>query len=269
MELNKIYNESNLETMARMPDGFIDLTVTSPPYDGLREYNGYSFDFESVAGELWRITKDGGCVVWIVGDQTKNGSESGSSFQQALHFQSLGFRLHDTMIYEKINYAPQNHNRYEQCFEYMFVFSVGRPATFNPIRVPCKFPGKVEKYGAERRQNHGHNHTMRIYSETTFIATAETKIAGNIFSYTTGGEKTGHPAAFPEKLAADQIQSWSNPGDLVYDPFTGSGTTARSAHLLGRNWIGSEISEEYCEIANRRLESLLAQNNLFNVEENI
>lgn len=265
MELNKIYCESNLETLARMPDEFLDLAVTSPPYDDLRTYNGYSWDFEMLADALYRKTKQGGVVVWVVGDATVNGSESLSSCRHKIGFHDAGFLVHDTMIYEKVNYAPLTHNRYEQAFEFMFAFSKGRPKTFNPIRVKCENAGKVEKYGLTRRQNHGVNHAMRLYAETTFIATGETKIAGNIFSYTVGGEKTGHPAPFPTNLAKDQISSWSNPGDLVYDCFMGSGTTAKAAHLLGRNWIGSEISAEYVELANKRLEPYLAQANLFEV----
>ena len=121
MEINKIYNENCLETMAKMPDNFIDLTVTSPPYDNLRTYKGYSFDFENVAKELYRITKIGGVVVWIVGDATIKGSETGTSFRQALFFKEIGFNLHDTMIYQK-SVPPMNDKRYQHNFEYMFVF---------------------------------------------------------------------------------------------------------------------------------------------------
>lgn len=236
-----------------MPDNFIDLTVTSPPYDNLREYKGYSFPFEEIANELYRVTKKGGVVVWVVGDATMNGSESGTSFKQALYFMSIGFNLHDTMIYQKVNYVPLTHNRYEQSFEFMFIFSKGRPNTFNPIKIPCKQAGKIEKYGLERRQNHGSKHAMRLYAETEFKATNYTKIAPNIFAYTLGREKTGHPAPFPEDLANDQINTWSNEGDLIYDPFMGSGTTAKMAIVNKRNWIGSEISEEYCSIIEQRV----------------
>lgn len=263
LELNKIYAENCLDTMAKMPDGFIDLTVTSPPYDNLRTYNGYHFDFEPIARELYRVTKKGGVVVWVVGDATINGSETGTSFRQALYFKEIGFNLHDTMFYEKINYTPLTHNRYEQTIEYMFAFSKGSPRVFNPFRIACKNAGKVEKYGLDRRQNHGSNHAMRLYGATTYIATAETKIAGNVFSYIVGDEKTGHPAAFPSRLAKDQIQTWSNEHDLIYDPFMGSGATAKAAHQLNRRWIGSEISEEYVELANKRLEPYLAQSGLF------
>jgi len=133
IEINKNYNESNLETMAKMPDCFVDLTVTSPPYDGLRTYNGYSFPFEEIAKELYRITKQGGVVVWVVNDSTKNGSESLTSFRQAIYFKKIGFNIHDTMIYAKNSYMPLTHNRYEQQFEYMFILSKGKPKTFNPI----------------------------------------------------------------------------------------------------------------------------------------
>ena len=138
-----LFNESNLDTMKRMPDNFIDLTVTSPPYDDLRTYKGYCFDFENVAKELFRVTKQGGVVVWVVGDATIKGSETGTSFRQALYFKEIGFNLHDTMIYRKLNPIPLTHNRYEQAFEYMFILSKGKPNTFNPIKIPCKTAGTV------------------------------------------------------------------------------------------------------------------------------
>ena len=134
MEINKIYNENCLDTMASMPDGLVDLTVTSPPYDNLRLYSGemlWNEDvWKSIIKELYRVTKQGGVVVWIVGDATVKGSESGTSFRQALFFKEIGFNLHDTMIYRKVNPIPLTHNRYEQAFEYMFVFSKGKPNTF-------------------------------------------------------------------------------------------------------------------------------------------
>ena len=145
----------------------------------------------------------------------------------------------------------------------MFVFVKGKIKTFNPMKVPTKNPGKVEKYGLERRQSHGKNHSMRLYSETTFIKTSETKIHCNIFEYSIGKEKNGHPAPFPEKLAQDHILSWSNENDTVYDPFTGSGTTLKMAALNKRNFVGSEVSKEYCDIANKRLESTVIQESLF------
>lgn len=253
MEINKIYCGDCLKVMITMPDNFIDLIVTSPPYDNLRTYKGYVFDFKNIAEELYRVTKQGGIVVWVVGDETIKGSETGTSFRQALYFKEIGFNLHDTMIYQKVNWVPLTHNRYEQSFEYMFVFSKGRPNTFNPQRLPCINAGKAEKYGIERRKNFGKQHSMRLYNKTIYIKTKETKIHPNIFIYTLGKEKTGHPAPFPDKLANDHIISWSNKGDIVLDPMCGSGTTCKMAKRLGRKYIGIDIGERYCELSRRRI----------------
>jgi DNA modification methylase len=260
LELNKIYCESNLETMARMPDDFIDLVVTSPPYDNLRTYNGYSFPFEDIAKELFRITKQGGVVVWIVADATINGSETGTSFKQALYFKECGFNLHDTMIYEKDAISFPDKNRYQNSFEYMFVFSKKYPSVRNIIndRKNISFGRKVTG-------------TNRIASGQTKKASCygnnikEFGARWNVWRINTdkGNNKTGHPAMFPEKLASDHIISWSNEHDLVYDPFMGSGTTAKMALINNRKFIGSEISQEYVDLANKRLEPYLTQQTLF------
>lgn len=252
MEINRIYNEDCLDTMARMPDNFVDLVVTSPPYDNLRDYKGYFFDFESIAKELYRVTKDGGVVVWVVGDATIRGSETGTSFRQALFFKEIGFNLYDTMIYRKINYIPLTHRRYEQAFEYMFIFSKGKPKTFNPIMVECKSKGS-KTTGRTFYQKSDQNEPTVGHKNTRV---REQKQKANVWDLTTNAGAKGHPAQFPERLAGDHIISWSNPGSLVYDPFMGSGTTAKMAILNGRNWIGSEISAEYCEIIRKRLENL-------------
>lgn len=253
MELNKIYCESNLETMAKMPDNFVDLVVTSPPYDDLRNYNGYSFDFESVAKELYRVVKQCGVVVWVVNDKTDKGSESLTSFRQALYFKEIGFNVHDTMIYAKSNYIPLTHNRYEQQFEYMFVFSKGKPKTFNPLMKENKQVGQIK--GGTFRQSKDEKGARH-----KDIGVAKESIKPNIWFYNVGMANSTkdkiafqHSAIFPEQLANDHIISWSNEGDLVYDPFMGSGTTAKMAMLNNRNYIGSEISKEYCEIAEQRL----------------
>lgn len=260
IELNKIYCENNLETMSRMPDNFIDLTVTSPPYDNLRNYNGYSFDFENVAKELYRVTKTGGVVVWVVGDATVNGSESGTSFRQALYFMECGFRLHDTMIWEK-HTIPVNANRYEPRFEFMFVFSKGTPRTFNPIKYKKKWEDNRTKKMFQREKN-----GAMLIKKTQ---ARELVTEGNIWYYPVSGGLAStdpiaseHPAIFPEQLAADHIFTWSNEGDLIYDPFTGSGTTLKMAHLQKRNWIGSEISQQYVDLANKRIAPYLAQTTL-------
>ena len=249
MEVNKIYNENCLDTMAKMPDCFVDLTVTSPPYDNLRTYNGYSFDFEAVAKELYRVTKQGGVVVWVVGDATIRGSETGASFKQALYFKEIGFNLHDTMIYQKST-PPLTHNRYEQNFEYMFVFSKGKPKTFNGLREPREY--------ADNRKNKAFGRNKDNSVDVGYSSKYETRLKRNVWKYFAGGGANDkiasqHPAIFPEQLANDHIISWSNEGDVIYDPFMGSGTTAKMAILNNRNWIGSEISKEYCEIAEKRI----------------
>ncbi len=153
MNINKIYNECCLETMSRMDDGLIDLVITSPPYDNIRKYKGFEFEFKKIAKELYRVLKDGGIVVWIVGDQTINGSESGTSFKQALYFKRIGFNIHDTMIYVKNNFMPLTHNRYDQAFEYMFILSKGRPQTFNPIKIDCMYKGKRKTLNSKNRNS--------------------------------------------------------------------------------------------------------------------
>lgn len=269
IELNKIYTENCLQTMNRMKDNFIDLVVTSPPYDDLRDYNGYDFDFKPILKELFRVVKNGGVLVWIVGDQTIKGSETGTSFRQALFAMDCGFNLHDTMIYRSKK-PPQTHNRYEQEFEYMFVFSKEKPKTFNPIMVPTVHGGKKKKMntGKKTKAKMESGDSLRYRDE--IIVTKREKQKGNIWIYPVGlGGSTCdknaflHPAIFPEKLAADHIKSWSNRNDIVYDPFTGSGTTMKMSHLLGRKWIGSEISDKYVKIAYNRLKPYLEQTSLF------
>ena len=260
IEANKIYNENCLDTMSKMPDGFIDLTVTSPPYDNLRDYKGYSFPFEDIAKELFRVTKEGGAVVWVVGDATINGSESGTSFRQALYFMDCGFRLHDTMVYAKENPIPLTHNRYEQSFEYMFVFSKGKPKSFNPLKEKCVTSGS---YNHRRNTGRVAEAATRNRDEKTFVKEDKQRI--NIWYYQVGQNKDSvdHPAPFPEKLVADHIFSWSKEGDLIYDCFSGSGTTAKMAHLQKRKWIGSEISKEYCELSEKRIAPYLMQATMF------
>jgi site-specific DNA-methyltransferase (adenine-specific) len=263
MELFKIYNEDCLKTMANMSDCFVDFIITSPPYDDIRNYNGYNFEFDKIAEELYRILKEGGVMIWVVGDATINGSESGTSFRQALKFKDIGFRLHDTMIYYKNNPMPQTGNRYHQHFEYMFCLSKGNPKTFNPITELTKYNGLANM------KNRGKSGTL-IYDK---VERTKEKKVGNVFFYSVGGGIStkdkiayNHPAIFPEKLVIDQIKSWTNEEDLVYDPFMGSGTTAKIAHLLNRNWVGSEISKEYVDIAVERLNEYM-MNDLFNIEK--
>jgi site-specific DNA-methyltransferase (adenine-specific) len=261
--------------MGRMLENTVSLTVTSPPYDDLRtynnkikglstDYNGYSFDFENIARELYRVTKLGGVVVWVVGDATHNGSETGTSFRQALFFKEIGFNIHDTMIYMKNNFANPSNTRYHQIFEYMFVLSKGKPEVFNPIKDRKNvYGGQVGSWGKNTvRQKDG---SMK---ENTKKMIEEYGQRYNVWTYKTsknGQEDEAayeHPAIFPIDLVKDHITSWTNEGDIIYDPFMGSGTTAKGAMLLNRQWIGSEINEEYVDICDRRLGTIQTEMNL-------
>ena len=245
---NKVIQGDCLEVMKQIPDKSIDMVLTSPPYDNLRDYKGYSFNFEGIAKELYRIIKDGGVVVWVVGDATIKGSETGTSFRQALYFKEIGFNLHDTMIYAKQNPVPYHHNRYNPQFEFMFVFSKGKPKIFNPIQENTK-GFKTGKY----RYPDG---SLKI-ANTPIIK--ETKMLNNIWYYVVGGKGNNHPASFPEKLAEDHILSWSNEGDIILDPMAGSGTTLKMAKKNNRNYVGIEIAPEYIDIINKRLTPHLSE----------
>lgn len=264
IQLNEIYCSNCIPFMENLPDNCIDLTVTSPPYDDLRDYNGYSFDCEMIAKQLYRITKFGGIVVWVVGDKIIKGNKTLTSFKQALLFQQVGFNVHDTMIYKKKNTPFMRSNAYTNCFEFMFVFSKGSPKTFNPLRE------KTARSGMEmlvyNKKSDGVN--KKILGELK-----KEKTKTNIWEYAVGlGGTTSdkiafkHPAIFPEKLAEDHILSWTNKGDIVFDPMSGSGTTCKMALLNGRKYLGCDISEEYVEIAKERLKGYLnwdAQASLF------
>lgn len=259
LEINRVYQLDCVKGMKMIPDNSIDLTVTSPPYDDLRNYKGYSFEFEDVANELYRVTKEGGVVVWVVGDKTHNGSETGTSFKQALYFKEIGFNLHDTMIYEKDSISFPDKTRYYQIFEYMFIFSKGKPKTINLLadRKNKWYNGKKHIKGHYRNADgeqvrHNKQNLLKEYG-----------VRFNIWRIPNGHQKSTldkiafeHPAIFPEKLANDHILSWSNEGDIIMDPFMGSGTTAKMATLNNRKWIGFEISKEYIDIANKRLDNL-------------
>jgi DNA modification methylase len=250
--INKMYNEDNLLTMGRMNDNFIDLTVTSPPYDNLRTYNGFPvYDLgrhRKTARELFRVTKPGGIVVWVVADATIDGSKTGTSFRQALVLKKAGFRLYDNIIWDKKVFSMPQRNRYHQVYEYMFVFSKGTPKTVNLI-MDRENKSANQAFGKQtKRTETGEMETIKKnnynnkYGRRYNIWSLGTVAHENIC------KKLDHPAAFPKKLAKDHIVSWSNEGDIVYDPFCGSGTTIKVAKELGRNWIGSEISKDYINI---------------------
>lgn len=257
--INKIIHGNCLDIMKRIPDNVIDLTVTSPPYDNLRDYKGYKFDFMPIAKEIYRITKVGGVLVWVVGDATIKGSETGTSFKHALFLKDIcGFNLHDTMIYEKAGTSFPPKNRYAQCFEYMFVLSKGKPKTHNLLK------DKKNVWGGQSTFGNSSNRTKsgEIKSFGKRIIN-EYGVRNNIWRYANGygfgqSDKSAynHPATFPEQLAKDHILSWSDEGDTVFDPMCGSGTTCIQAKILNRKFVGIDISKEYCDLANKRIAEL-------------
>jgi DNA modification methylase len=254
MKINSIYAKDAVAFMAKMDESSVDLTVTSPPYDDLRNYKGYKFDLNEIAEGLFRVTKDGGIVVWVVGDKYVKGNRNLTSFRQALHFQDVGFNVHDVMIYKKRNTPFMRSNAYTNCFEFMFIFSKGKSKTYNPIKEPTVRQG-FEKMPANKKAD-GIN--KKVLSKLN-----ELKVRNNIWEYAVGlggttsdREAFKHPAVFPEKLAEDHILSWSNEGDLVFDPMCGSGTTLKMAKKNKRNYIGCDISSEYVEIAKSRIKKV-------------
>lgn len=239
-----------VRVLADWPGNCVDLTITSPPYDNLRDYNGYSFDFEGVADGLFRVTKPGGVVVWVVGDKI-NGGRTLSSFRQGLFFQEIGFWMHDVMIYRKKNTPFMRSNAYTNAYEFMFVLSKGSPKTFNPLKEPTVRSGYEMVV---------HNKGPDAVNNKVLKELKKEKTRTNIWPYAVGlGGTTRdriafqHPAVFPERLAEDHILSWSNVGDLVLDPMCGSGTTPKMARANGRDYIGIDISADYIRIAEQRV----------------
>ena len=250
-----------LERMKEIPDGSVDLTVTSPPYDNLRTYNN-SLDWgehvwKPVLEELFRVTKKGGVVVWVVGDATIKGSETGTSFRQALYAKEIGFWFHDTMIWRKTNPTPTDPRigRYTQSFEYMFIFSKEKPV-HNLQRTPCKMAGQVvNSITASQLKNDGSVRLDRVLKRRD-VPVQNTKIFDNVWDIAVRAKNLGHPAAFPELIAERHILSWSNEGDTVLDCFMGSGTTGKIALLNNRKFIGIEKDETYFKIAQDRINAI-------------
>jgi DNA modification methylase len=254
MDINSVYTSEAVSFMSQMEEDTIDLTVTSPPYDDLRNYKGYEFDLENIVKGLYRVTKNGGIVVWVVGDKYVKGNRNLTSFRQALLFQNEGFNVHDVMIYKKKNTPFMRSNAYTNCFEFMFIFSKGKSKTYNPIMEPTVRQG-FEKMPANKKADGINNKVLSKLNEF--------KVRNNIWEYAVGlggttsdREAFKHPAVFPEKLAEDHILSWSNVGDLVFDPMCGSGTTLKMAKKNKRNFLGCDISNDYVEIARNRLTTI-------------
>ena len=240
------------EQLKTLSNESVDCVVTSPPYDSLRRYNGlgdtWNHDkFCKIAKELVRVLKPGGVIVWNVNDKTEKGSETGTSFRQALHFMDLGLNLNDTMIWKKLNPLPVvKQPRYNPVFEYMFIFSKGTPKTFNPIMEPCKCAG--QKYDSTCKNMGGENGR----THKTFNINKE-KVMGNIWEFAVAQNSTNHPAVFPIELPLRHIKSWTNEGDIVLDPFMGSGTTGLAALELNRKFVGIEMNNEYFELSKQRI----------------
>ena len=243
-----------LEIMPTFPDKSIDMTITSPPYDNLRTYGGSlewgEHIWKPIIAELFRLTKDGGVVVWVVADATVKGSETGTSFKQALYFKEIGFNLHDTMIYEKPALSFPDKNRYYQAFEYMFVLSKGKPKAFHQICDRTNKTAGSTVHGTERNPDGSTAHKCCLGNVTPLVGARF-----NIWRIPNPGKAGNeHPATFPMQLATDHILSWSNPGDTILDPFAGSGTTGVACINTGRDFIGIELLPKYYEIATARIE---------------
>ena len=256
VRLNSIVNGDCLEVLSKIPEESVDMVVTSPPYDNLRSYGGYEFAFEEIAKELVKVLRVGRVIVWIVSDATIGGSETGTSFKQALFFKELGMNLHDTMIFRKRNAIPQIYRkRYTNEFEYMFVFSKGKVQIHNHIMVPTLHGGLKLKSTTYKNYSKGDQKRKKLANPVK-----ETKLKGNIWEYVVGKKKIDqfakrHPAPFPVQLAYDHIVSWTDKGELVLDPMCGIGSTCVAAKLAGRRYLGVDVHEEYCCLAEERLKN--------------
>ena len=260
--MNELINGDNIEIMKSIDENYVDLIITSPPYDDLRDYEkkiSWNFEiFKNVAKEMFRVLKEGGVCIWIVGDKTTEGNKSLTSFKQGLYFQELGFKMYDVIIYEKSGTGPPHPNRYFNTFEYMFILSKGKPKTVNLLKdKKNKYGGMTTFSNITRREKDG---SLTNKGKKTIN---EYGVRTNIWRYNNGKgfsskDKVAykHPAIFPEKLVEDHIKSWSNPGDIILDPFGGSGTTAKMSIKLNRKWIYIEKVEEYYEIARDRINSI-------------
>ena len=260
--IGKIINSDSAAFLKTLPDNCIDLTITSPPYDDMRTYGKQESDwtvdvFKTIANELFRITKQGGMVTWVVADKVKDYNKSLTSFRQALYFQEIGFKVYDVLIYEKNSGGMPNKTRYNSTYEFMFILSKGKPKTINLIKdKPNKWAG-VTAWGTNSVRDKDGVLTQRDKKPVAEFGVRNTIWRYNVgFGFTTKDKMAyKHPAMFPEKLAEDNIISWSNEGDIVLDCFGGSGTVAKMADKLNRKWILVERNLEYCEIAKERLDA--------------
>lgn len=252
INFNEIYKGDSALLLKELSDNTIDAVITSPPYDSLRKYNGVGYTwnhekFQQIAKELFRVLKDGGVVVWVVNDKTENGSKTCTSFRQTLYFKDIGFNINDVMIWRKTNPMPQvKQNRYSDVFEYMIILSKGKVKTFNPIMEACKTGGLSYNSTAKNMDGESGRHKL------SYIINKE-KVMGNVWDIAIAQNKTSHPAVFPIEIPLRHIKTWTNEGDVVLDPFLGSGTTAIAAIQTKRQFIGFEMNEEYYDISKERI----------------
>lgn len=250
----QLYQGDSAVVMKELESNSIDMIITSPPYDDLRTYNGnYKFDFETIANESLRVLKVGGVMVWIVGDATINGSETLTSFKQALYFKEIGFNIHDTMIYQKNNFSNPSKTRYHQIFEYMFILSKGAPKTFNPIKDRKNIYAGTTAVGENTTRKKDGSFTINKKRVINEYGMRYNIWKGNTAGQEFMGKHLPHPAMFPLWLVSDQIKSWTNENEIVLDPFMGSGTAGVACKNLNRNFIGIELDKKYFEIAKERL----------------
>jgi len=271
--INKNICGKSEEILKHIPDNQINLTITSPPYDQLRNYKntvgvetfdgGYTIPFREIARELFRITKEGGIVVWVVNDQVTDGGETGTSFKMALDFMDFGFKLYDTMIYHKNGAAFPEVGRYAQVFEYMFVFLKGdKPNTVNLLKdKPNRWAGSSTFGKPSKRNKDGDLKSKESFKVGEYGFRYNVWYINNGKNYTTKDDFAyAHPALFPESLAEDHILTWTNEGDLVLDPMSGGGTSQKMAKLNNRKFIGIDKVEEYVEISNKRVDNIIPYN---------
>jgi site-specific DNA-methyltransferase (adenine-specific) len=265
VELNKVYQQDCIVGMRKIPDGAIDLVVTSPPYDNLRDYNGYSVDLNETGKNIYRILKDGGVAVMVIQDQTKNFGKSLTSFRTIVDWcDNVGFKLFECVIYRKNGTeGAWWKNRFRVDHEYMPIFLKGeKPQYFNKdsLKVKSKHGGKIMTGFANRKTN---GETGKSITK----AINEMKCRGTVWDYLMAGDKDPvkrkHPAPFPDKIPFDFINCFCPPNGIVLDPFVGSGSTVVGAKKLNRSFIGFDISEEYCNLTRKRLDSVSPDDELF------
>ena len=246
----------------------VDLILTSPPYDDLRNYGGHKFDFDSVADALIPCLKEGGVLVWIVADAIRDGGETGTSFRHALGFLDRGLKLHQSLIYQKHCPLHLSTNRCLKNKENMFVFSNGKPKTANILKDRVNLTvgmGKEKSRGMARGKPNDPDAIKDVEEKGYKVHQFSKRHC--IWKYRVGyrlscsNEESkfvfNHPAIFPLKLAEDHIKTWTNEGDLVLDPMAGSGTTLRAAISLNRKAVGIEIHKPYCKLIEKRMNLLV------------